>query len=212
MKTFARWTPLFLFFTSACSDVEDHDHDHDHDHGVTTMVVLNFTPAEGGDTLSFTWSDPENDGDPIIDPVVLPDASDTAEHVAQEYDVSVELWNELEDPPEEVTPEILEQDDAHQLFFTGTAVEGPATAANPAAVVEHAYADADAGGLPVGLQNTMTTLALGSGELSVRVRHLPPEDGNAVKVAGLEDTVAASGFAAIGGDDDADVTFNLTVE
>jgi len=217
---FALWAPLFLFGTTGCADVEDHDdhghghgHDHDgHNHGLTTTVILNFAPLDGGDILSFSWSDPENDGNPIIDDIVLPDGSDMAEHAARTYDVTVELWNDLEDPAEEVTPEILEQDDAHQFFFMGSAVEGPATGENPDAIVEHAYADFDANGLPLGSENTFTTLALGSGALRVVLRHMPPEDGNPVKVEGLAETVAQDGFGAIGGGDDVDVTFDLTVE
>ncbi len=214
MKTFILWTPLLLLGTSACSDVDDpgHDHRHDHDHGLTTRVVLNFAPTDGGEVLSFTWADPEDDGDPTVDDIVLPDASTTGDHAARDYDLTIELWNDLEDPAEEVTPEVAEQDDAHQFFFTGSAVVGPATGANPQAVVEHAYRDTDGDGLPLGLDNRFTTVAVGSGDLAIRLRHMPPEDGNPVKVAGLAETVAQDGFDAIGGDDDVDITLNLTVE
>jgi len=222
MKLITRLAPVALLFTGACSDVEAPDGCHYHgdelhcpddpNHGLATAVVLNFTPAGGGDPLSFTWSDPENDGDPIVDDILLPDASNHNHHDTQQYTLDVEIWNELEDPAEDVTPDIAEQDDGHQFFFTGSAVEGPATGDNPSAVIGHAYADADDNGLPVGLSNTIDTLAWGSGELTVTLRHLPMEDGEPVKVSGMAEDVAEGGFGAIGGDNDIQVTFNIEVE
>ncbi|MCP4916118.1 MAG: hypothetical protein GY913_04275 [Proteobacteria bacterium] len=206
MNRLIRVAPLATLFAAACADVDEHDHDHDHNHGVTTSVVLNFTPTAGGDTLTFQWSDPEDDGNPVVDDILLTGGAD------QEFEVTVEFWNDLEDPAEDVTVEIAEQDEDHQIFFTGSGVEGPATGDNAAAIVEHAYADTDAGGLPVGLTNTFTTLDPGTGELIVTLRHLPPENDEAVKVDGLAEDVANGGFSAIGGENDVQVTFNIEVE
>ena len=213
MKYLLRSTLLMAaLLAGGCDDVTDHDHDHDHNHGLATRVVLNFTPTDGGETLSFTWTDPNNDGNPTIDSIALPDGSEDETHVERVYELSVEVWNDLEDPAEDVTAEIEEQAEQHQLFFTGSAVEGPATGANGSALVSQEYADVDGDGLPVGLENTVTTVATGSGELVVTLRHLAPEDGEATKVAGLAETVADGGFSAIGGDTDIQVTFDLTVE
>lgn len=194
----------FLFF-AACSDVEEkHDHDHEHEHEVMTTITLTFTSQADGSTSEFTWADPESDGDPVIDDITLLDADD--------YNVDITIFNELEDPAEEITPEIADEEDEHQFFFTGSAVVGPATLDNAEAVVEHAYADLDADGLPIGLSNTITTLATGSGDFTVTLRHMPPEDGNPVKVEGLADTVANDGFESIGGANDFAITFPITVE
>jgi len=121
-------------------------------------------------------------------------------------------WNFLEDAAEDVTAEIAELDTEHQFFFLGSAVDGPATGKNDSAIISHAYADADVNGLPLGLENTFTTMAYGEGELQVVLRHLPPENGEDVKVDGLAGTVAEGGLNAIGGDNDINVTFNITVE
>lgn len=205
--------PLALLFASGCDDVEDHDHHHhDHNHGLTTSLILNFTPDNGGETLSFAWSDPEGDGNPVVDDILLSDASDHDHHDAMSYTLDVEIWNELEDPAEDVTVEIAELADEHQLFFTGSAVDGPATGANDSAIIEHAYEDSDSQGLPLGLSNSVSTLDWGSGELTVTLRHLPSENGEPVKVDGLADDVASGGFSAIGGDNDIQVTFNIVVE
>lgn len=198
----SRIAPMFLLFATACGDVESPEGEEENE--VITTLVLTFTPVAGGDALEFSWADLENDGNPVIDDIVLSDADD--------YDVTVGFLNELEDPAEDITLEIQNEADEHQIFFTGTAVQGPATGTNASAVVEHAYADADADGLPVGLDNTFTTLGDGSGELTVTLRHLPPENGEAVKVSGLADTVASDGFGAIGGDNDVQVTFALEVQ
>lgn len=195
--------PLLLF--TACSDVEKHDHHHhDHEHEVMTTITLTFTSQADGSTSEFTWADPESSGEPVIDSIVLQDADD--------YDVSITILNELEDPAEDITPEIADEAEEHQVFFTGSAVVGPAAEDSGDAIVEHAYADEDENGLPLGLLNSITTLSTGSGELTVSLRHMPEEDGNAVKVEGLAEDVATGGFESIGGANDIAVTFPITVE
>lgn len=201
--TMNRATLLLPFLLlAACGDVKDPDDDNVQE--VVTTVELLLEPTDGTDPVTFRWADPENDGAPVIDDVLLSDATDYVLHVS--------FLNELEDPPEDITAEVADESDQHQVFFTGSAVRGPATGAAPDAVVEHAYGDLDADGNPIGLDNTLATLGVGSGELTVTLRHLPPEGGADVKVAGLAETVAIDGFDAIGGDDDANVTFPLTVE
>ena len=121
-----------LLFAGACADVENaghdhHDHDHhDHNHGLITTLVLNFT-AEDGTASSFSWSDPEDDGDPMVDDIVLSDASDHDHHDTLSYTVDVEIWNDLEDPAEDVTGDIAEFDTelarpCHVEFVLSTAM------------------------------------------------------------------------------------------
>jgi len=207
MNLITRITPLLLLVLPACSDVDkdgdEHGH-HDHDHEVMTAVVLTFTAVDGSDPVEFTWSDADDNANPTIDDIVLQDAND--------YTLSVSFLNELEVPIEDITPEIADEDDEHQVFFTGSAVDGPATEANADAVLEHAYADEDVNGLPIGLDNDIITLGTGSGELTVTLRHMPLESGNTVKSEGAAGDVASGGFAAIGGDNDAQVTFPISVE
>lgn len=73
------------------------------------------------------------------------------------------------------------------------------------------YADEDDDGLPIGLNNQVETLALGTGELVVTLRHLVPEDGQPTKVAGLDTLVAEDGFSAIPGGNDVQVVFPVEV-
>ena len=187
---------------AACDDVKDPSETNPEE--VITTVVLDFTPTSGGDTLTFTWADPENDGSPTIDPVVLSDASD--------YTLAVSFLNELEDPAEDITLEVEEESDQHQVFFTGAAVEGPSTGDNPDALISQAYADTDANGYPVGLEDDIGTLMTGTETLTVTLRHLPPESDTPVKTGTLADTAASGGVAALPGETDASVDFELTVE
>jgi hypothetical protein len=202
-----RILPFLLLAAMACNDTEkpgdghDHDHDHDHDHESELMneVVLTFTPQAGGDDIVVTWVDGEDNDTPIV----LADADD--------YDLSVGFFNTLEDPAEDITLEIADEADEHQLFFTGSAVAGPASTSMDA-IVTHSYVDTDDNGLPLGLENTITTDAVGSGDFIVTLRHMPAESGNAVKVDALAEDVAESGFGAIGGNNDVQITLTLEVQ
>lgn len=167
---------------------------------VITTVTLTFTPTAGGDALTFVATDPEDSGSFTIDDIELSDADD--------YDLDVTFFNDLED--EDITEEVEEEDDEHQVFVTGSGVAGPASdSAN--AVVTHAYADMDGGGLPVGLANSIVTDAEGSGDFIVTLRHLPPENDVVVKVDGLAGIVLSDGFGGIPGENDVQITFPLTV-
>ena len=199
-----RLPALGLLLTVGCSDVDGDGHDHDHEGEVITTVELTFASQSGGSPSGFTWSDAEANANPVVDVITLVDG--------EVYDVAVTFSNELEDPVEPITPEIADESEEHQIFFTGSAVQGLATGANASAVIDHAYADSDNDGLPIGLENTVSTLGTGSGELTVTLRHLPPEDGSAVKVQGLAERVASDGFGSIGGDNDVSITFDLEVQ
>ena len=205
---------LAMGFLAACGDDvgddhdhDDHDHDgHDHDdpNEVMTTLKLTFTASDGTSFVA-TWADADNDGTPVVDDITLTNGVT--------YTVSVEVMNELEDPAEDVTPEILDEKDEHQFFFYGTAVQGPSNTNNPGAPVSHTYGDTDTQGLPVGLSaNTFVAENTGTGVLEVLLRHMPPVNDTAVKVADLAGVMDASGSTALPGSTDIDIDFNLTVE
>ena len=203
MKAMNITLALALSALTACSsDVEKESAEGGghHHHELMTTVELVFSPQSGGDDLVFAFADIEGAGAPEIDTIEL--------SVGESYDLSVFFLNELETPTEDVTPEIADEDNEHQVFFTGSAVQGPATGDNPSAIFEHAYADADRSGLPLGLDNTAEVLQAGSGELTVTLRHMPPESGQPVKTSGLAGQVAADGdFRSVGGGNDVQVDF-----
>ena len=182
-----------LFFLFACNDVEKHDHHHHHEHELMTTINLSFQSDSGEET--FTWADVEQSGEPTIDNITL--SADTS------YTLSISILNELEDPAENVTEEIQDEADEHQFFFLGSAMDG---------LITHSYNDEDANGDPLGLENTITTVSVGEGELNLVLRHMPPENDTPTKVSGLAEQVATEGFTNVGGGNDFDITFPFVVE
>ena len=170
---------------------------------VITTAILTFTPAGGGSAVTATFNDPDGDGGaaPTVDPINLVKATT--------YTTTVRFENRLETPAEDITVEVADESDEHQVFFTGTAVNGPASN-QPGAPLTHSYTDTDVNGLPVGLSSSIVT-ATGTGTLIVTLRHMPPVNNTAVKTAGAATTVKDGGFAGLGGATDATVTFQVTV-
>ncbi len=193
---------LFTFAVTGCGD--DHDgHNHGNEEEVISAVALTFTPVAGGAGMTFEFDDPDGDGG---DPPTI----DNIDIAAGDYNLTIVLENRLEDPAEDITQEVSDEGDEHQLFFTGSAVNGPA-ANNPGAPLSHDYADQDMGGLPIGLSNTITAAA-GTGDMTVVLRHLPPLNDQPTKVDGLAEDVAGGGISSIGGSSDVQVTLSVTVQ
>ena len=186
---------------AGCPDIENPD-DNINDGEVITTVELTFTPAAGA-ALVFTHADPENDGAPVIDPIVLPVGA---------WTLGVRFLNALEDPAEDITVEVQAESDEHQVLVYGSGVASEATGDNAAALAAIGYDDEDTNGLPVGLAHTVDATTAGTAELQVMLRHLPPENGTAAKNDAVAANFASGGSTAIGGDVDADVTFPFTVQ
>jgi hypothetical protein len=185
-----------LFLLIACSDVEDVNHDH-HDHEVITTVKLNVVDLEDFEQV-FTWADPELDGEPVVDSLSF--------RLDQSYQVSVSFWNELENPAEDLTQEILDESSEHQVFFGGDLYN-----IDEAGLLDHAYTDQDERGNPIGVENTLDGVALGEGILSIGLRHLPDEDGAQMKTSELWTEWLEDGEANLAGDWDAMVAFPIEV-
>ena len=168
---------------------------------VITTVILNFAPATGT-PVTATFNDADGDGGqaPTIDPVDL---------TAGNYTLTVQFQNRLVSPLEEITAEVRQEQDFHLLLFTGTAVVGPATT-NTTGPLMQSYADMDGNGLPVGLTNSVVATP-GTGQLTVTLRHMPPELPP-VKSSSTVMEVKAGGVDAIGGTTDAQVRFVVTVQ
>ncbi|MDX2018898.1 MAG: hypothetical protein SF187_01560 [Deltaproteobacteria bacterium] len=170
---------------------------------VITTITLTATPTGGGASIVAGVDDPDGDGGnpPIVTPLVLSPGT---------YDMTINLQSKLSTPPADITQEVRDEGITHQLFFTGPAVNGPASA-QPAAPLGQAYADADSNGLPVGLANKITASA-GAGLLTITLRHMPAVNGVAVKTAALAETVRTMGFSGIGGSTDLQVNLPVTVQ
>jgi hypothetical protein len=189
---------LALSLVAACGDVGGSQNSEE----VITTVQLTFM-APGGLPNVVEFDDPDGDGgEPgTADPIEL--ASGTT------YTLAVAFINRLGTIPEDITEEVRDEAAEHQVFFTGSAVDGPA-AANPGAPLAHSYADTDDNGLPLGLESSIVTSA-GTGTLTVTLRHMPPELPPE-KSADAAEAVKTGGFSAIGGSTDATVDFAVTVQ
>jgi hypothetical protein len=185
---------------TACSDPDDGGNEEE----VITTVILSFAPMGGGTPVTALANDPDGDGGqaPTIDPVGL--AAGTT------YTLTVGFENRLETPAEIITDEVRDEGDQHQVFLTGTAVNGPASD-RPTAPLTHTYGDTDAGGLPIGLTNTIVAAAGGPGDLTITLRHMPPVNDVAAKTAAAAMTVRTGSIDALPGATDVSVTFPVTI-
>ena len=107
------------------------------------------------------------------------------------YIGSIQWLNEMEDEPEDVTVEILEEADEHQVFF-GIGEGLP---------IQVVYADEDSNGYPVGVNFILAPTeagVTGSGPLTVTLVHEPTKPND--------------GLDSAGGSIDIQTTFDLVVE
>lgn len=152
-----------------------------------TTVVYTLTPEGEGEVVVLNYKDLDGligEGLPVITNGDLEETTYTG--------VLTFLNESDEEDVEDITEEILEEDDEHQVFFSD--VDG----------LEISYADEDDNGNPIGLQ---TTVVVGSGytggELTIVLRHQPNKFGEGVSTG--DQTNA-------GGETDIEVTFELNPE
>lgn len=129
------------------------------------------------------------DGDGPNAPLVTVSGNLTANTT---YTGTVSFLNEIANPIEDITEEVLEEGVDHQVFFQA-----------PSALGTFAYSDTDANGRPIGLQFTLTTTAAATGNLLVTLRH--ELNKSAAGVSGGSITNA-------GGNTDAAVTYAIVVQ
>lgn len=176
---------LGLLFVTGCGD-DDDDHGGGGEEEVITDVVLSLTPATGGDAVVLSFQDRDGDGGdaPIITGGTL--------QAATVYNGTIAFYNRSGDEDENVTLEILEEDEDHQVFFQFDGVAATVT-----------YDDQDADGRPIGVMTTLTTTLATTGSLTVTLRHEPDKAAE-----GVSNGIIANA----GGETDVEVTFPLTVE
>ena len=152
---------------------------------VITTLRLTLTPANGGNSLTFISQDLDGDG-PNAPVISTPDQSLVANTM---YNGTVQVLNETEDPAEDITLEVEEEDDEHQFFYT--------TGGN-FSFDTFSYVDFDADGNPVGIMFDAATGDATTGTLTVTLRHEPAKPN--------------TGLTDAGGETDIQVTFPITVE
>ena len=186
MKTIKNALLLLLAFNFvvACSNSDDPEPVNEEE--VITTLQATLVPDSGA-TVTLTSQD--LDGDGPNEPVITISGNLQAN---TSYDGTFLLLNETESPAENITLEILEEDDEHQFFFSFT---------NNIASV--AYADSDGDGNPIGVQFTLTTGAAGTGNATFVLKHQPNKSAEGVSEGNM---------ANAGGSTDIEVEFTLVVE
>ena len=180
MNTIKLFTLLavFAFAFTSCSDDDDAPEPVNEEEVITTM---NITLVDGATTKLLTVTD--DDGDGPNEPVIT-----TESLVANTtYEGTIEFLNELETPVEDITVEVAEESDEHQVFYV------PTSSLN----ITVDYNDLDSNGNPLGLDFTLTTGDASGGTLTVTLIHEPNKnadgvsDGDPTNAGGETDIQAA---------------------
>ena len=126
---------IFAGLLTSCSDDDDGGSPEpiNEEEVITTMTVTLTDPDGTTKQFQITDSDGEGSNPPVLS------ADDLDANTV--YAGSVEFLNELEDPAEDITEEVAEEDEEHQVFYV------PSGGLN----VDVEYLDLDPNGNPVGL-------------------------------------------------------------
>lgn len=148
---------------------------------ITTMTIT--LQADGQADVILQTQDLDGDGPDL--PVVTVSGNLSSN---TNYSGSITLLNETEDPAENMTLEIEEEDLAHQFFYSvGSGLDAQTD-----------YNDADSEGNPLGLDFVLSTYSASSGSITFTLRHEPNKPN-----MGLEDA---------GGETDIEATFNVSIQ
>ncbi|MEJ2004542.1 MAG: hypothetical protein P8X57_06175 [Cyclobacteriaceae bacterium] len=162
-----------------------------------TQVILTFTNTQdAGDVVTAEWLDADGagGGTPVIDDIVL--------SANMNYELSVEFYNTLESPAENISEEVAEEAEEHMIFYEfSDAVfqdpDGNGNIDNRDDAVN--YNDTDSDGLPLGLSTDWVTSDLNAtGSFRLLLKHQP----------GIKSSTSSSAD----GETDVDVTFDITVQ
>lgn len=151
-----------------------------------TTVTYSLVHSTTMETVNLVFTDLDGDGgdEPVITSGTL-EANST-------YTGALTLLNEAEDPAEDITLEIEEEDEDHQFFFLSSIAD-----------LNVDYTDEDSNSMPVGLGSTLTTGAAGTGTLSITLIHMPTKSATGV---------ADGDITNADGETDIEVTFPINVQ
>lgn len=169
---------------ASCTD--DNEPDPVNEEELITTVKMTFTDNTGGvKVFSFTDLDGDGPDAPVIENDTL--SANT------NYAVTVVFLNESENPAEDITEEVKEEGEEHQVFYD------IANTLN----LSYTYNDADTKGRPIGLLNSFITGDVSSGALKVTLRHEPNKTASGV---------VGGDITNAGGETDIEVEFDVVIE
>lgn len=176
---------------SACSNDDDNNAPPPvNEEELITTVTAIYTPEDGGTAVTLQYKDLDGEG---ANAPIITVSSAFAKN--KTYNGTVTFKNELANPAEDITPEIVEEGVDHQLFYQKTGTLNAFSYGT-------ATSNFDTNGKPVGLQSVFVTTGEASGNLTITLRHEPN------KAAA---NVSAGDITNAGGSTDAEVTFAISV-
>lgn len=176
---------------SACSDDDDAPQVINEEEEITTLKVF-LTPDGGQEFEAFSYTDLDGG---VSDPVVS-----TSELQANTtYTGRTQFLNENEEPVEDITEEVVEEGEEHQVFYL------PANSLD--FTIQYSLVDEniDADGNPIGVEFTLETGSESQGNFTVLLIH----EGNKF-AEGASDGIYDADL--VGGETDIEVTFNVSIQ
>ncbi len=154
---------------------------------IITTVVITLSPEDESEDVVLRFEDLDGNG---------PAPAQITNATLQDslcYRVSVLFRNATTDPVTDVTGKIRTEAEEYQVFYQF----------EPDLNVTLAYTDSDRNGNPLGLASRLCTLAEGSVEFTLTLRHQPDKNGLDVSDGDLSNAGGETGIKA---------TFDLTVQ
>lgn len=176
----------FLIIAFMFSSCEKDDPVPINEEELITTVKVNCTPVNGGELVALSFVDLDGGGGnaPMITGGTFK-ANTT-------YDVGVEFLNESSVPVKEITQEVKDEGEDHQVFIGTTGNLD----------FSYAYLDSDLDGNPIGLEMQFFIGAASSGQLVLTLRHEPIKDATGVANGDLTNA---------GGETDVEISIPVSV-
>lgn len=171
---------LLLFVSLLFSGCDNDDPKPVNEEEVITTVQITLVPEGSGIPVTLKFFDADGEQGSIAPLITVSGAL----KAGTAYSGVIELWNETENPPGNITEEVAEEAEAH-LFCFGVSGD-----------LAIAYEDEDANGDPIGLLTRWEAGAAGTAQVTVSLRH---QDGT------------KTGECPGGGETDVQVVFDLNV-
>lgn len=162
---------LSLTLFVSCSDDDNDNPVPVNEEEVITTLRVTLVPQGIGTVVTFESRDLDGDGPDA--PIVTVSGDLVA---STNYSGTVEVLNELEDPAEDITLEVLEEDEDHQFFFSLSDNSG----------IDITYSDQDSNGNPIGVEfSLITTTASVVNILTVTLKHEPNKSAEGVNIGDI---------------------------
>ena len=173
---------IALLFMTSCTD-DDEVTIINEEELITTVELELTNSTDATNVVLFKSVDIDGEGpdDSVITITGTVNANST-------YLGQVRFLNESIAPSEDITEEVIEESNEHEVFYTSSITDLTIT-----------KTDVDVNGNPLGILTTFQTGAIGTGTLIVVLRHQPtkPNDNT---------------LSGAGGETDAEVSFTIEVE